>query len=78
MMLVLSRKVGEKVFVGNDIVVTVVEVRGNQVKLGIQAPDDVRVLRGELADFLDSPLVVETPKKERRPADGPRFARLRH
>jgi carbon storage regulator len=62
-MLVLSRKVGEKVFVGNDIVVTVVEIRGNQVKLGIQAPEDVRILRGELADFLDVPQVVQAPRK---------------
>jgi carbon storage regulator len=63
-MLVLSRKVGEKVVVGNDIIVTVLEVRGNQVKIGIQAPDDVRILRGELADFLEHPLVVKTPHDE--------------
>ncbi len=47
-MLVLSRKVGEKVLVGGDIVVTILSARGNQVKLGIQAPDWVRVTRAEL------------------------------
>ncbi len=48
-MLVLSRKLGEKLILGNDIVITVLQVRGNQVRLGIHAPAGVRILRGELA-----------------------------
>jgi carbon storage regulator len=47
-MLVLSRKLGEKIHIGADIVVTVVEVRGNHVRLAVEAPDDVRILRQEL------------------------------
>ncbi|MCE2805073.1 MAG: carbon storage regulator [Gemmataceae bacterium] len=47
-MLVLSRKVGEKILVGNNIVLTVVEVNGNRVRLGIEAPRDMAVVRGEL------------------------------
>jgi carbon storage regulator len=48
-MLVLSRRVGECVVVGGEIIVRVVAVHGNQVRLGIEAPKDVRVLRQELA-----------------------------
>lgn len=47
-MLVLSRKHNEKLVIGDNIVVTVVEIRGGKVKLGIEAPPEVKVLRGEL------------------------------
>lgn len=47
-MLVLSRKQGQKVCIGNGIEVTVVSISGNRIQLGIDAPVDVRVLRGEL------------------------------
>lgn len=56
-MLVLSRKLGEKLLVGSDIVVTVVEVKGNRVRLGVSAPAHVQVLRGELADAWDESAV---------------------
>ena len=48
-MLVLTRKPGEKLVIGNAIAVAVVAVTGNQVRVSIEAPADVRVLRGELA-----------------------------
>jgi carbon storage regulator CsrA len=48
-MLVLSRKTHETIVIGSDIQVTVVSVSANRVKIGIQAPDDVRVLRSELS-----------------------------
>jgi carbon storage regulator len=47
-MLVLSRKLNEKIVLGNNIRITVVGIRGNQVRLGIDAPDWVRVFREEL------------------------------
>lgn len=47
-MLVLSRRPGEKVLIGKDISVVVLGVRGNCVKLGIEAPNQVGILRGEL------------------------------
>ena len=47
-MLVLSRKVGEEIVIDGDIVLTVVEVNGNRVKIGIRAPRDKVVVRGEL------------------------------
>lgn len=49
-MLVLSRKTGEFIRIGEDIRVTVVEVRGDQVRLGIAAPRDVAVHRSEIYD----------------------------
>jgi len=48
-MLVLSRKVGERVLIGDGIVVQVLEVSGRQVRLGIQAPADLRIWREELS-----------------------------
>ena len=47
-MLVLSRRENERIKVGDSIVVTVVKVTGDRVRLGIEAPLDVLVLRGEL------------------------------
>ena len=47
-MLVLSRKEGEQLVIGDNIVVTVNRISGNRVAIGIDAPRDVRVVRGEL------------------------------
>jgi carbon storage regulator len=47
-MLVLSRKIGEQITIDNDIVVTVVSVKGNQVRLGFTAPASVSICREEL------------------------------
>ena len=55
-MLVLSRKPGEKVVIGNGITLTVVEVRGDRVRLAVDAPDPVRILRAELACRPGEPL----------------------
>jgi carbon storage regulator CsrA len=48
-MLVLSRKPGEKVRTSNGVTVTVTNVKGNRVRLGFEAPDDVQIMRSELA-----------------------------
>jgi carbon storage regulator len=55
-MLVLSRKRGEKVIIGGDITLTVVEVKGNRVRLAVEAPDQIRILRAELGSWHDDPL----------------------
>ena len=47
-MLILSRRPGESLTIGDDVVVTVVAVSGNQIRLGITAPREVRVLREEV------------------------------
>ena len=51
-MLVLSRKADESVVIGEDIVITVLEVRGDVVRLGIAAPRDVKVHRSEVYEEL--------------------------
>ena len=48
-MLVLSRKKGERVVIGHNIYVKVIEVRGDRVKLGFEGPDEVPIHREELA-----------------------------
>lgn len=49
-MLVLSRKVGERVLVGKDVVITVVRIEPNSVRIGIQAPKDQEIVREELVN----------------------------
>ncbi len=49
-MLVLTRKLGEQITVGDDIILKVVSVEGNRVRVGIEAPQEVRIIRGELVD----------------------------
>jgi carbon storage regulator len=48
-MLILTLKEAEKILIGDKIVVMVVEIRGKQIRLGIEAPDNVLVLREKLA-----------------------------
>ena len=47
-MLVLTRTKGQKIMIGNDIVLTVVEVNGDQVRIGIEAPPEISVYREEI------------------------------
>lgn len=48
-MLVLTRKQSEKIRIGNNITITVIRMKGKSVRLGIEAPNSISVLRGELA-----------------------------
>ncbi len=47
-MLILTRRVGETVMIGNEVTVTVLGVKGNQVRIGVNAPKDVAVHREEI------------------------------
>ncbi len=49
-MLVLSRKVGQRIEIGENITVVIQKISGNRISIGIDAPRDVRVVRGELAE----------------------------
>ena len=51
-MLVLSRKKNESIVISDDIVVTIVEIRGDKVRLGIEAPRDIPVHRREVLDAI--------------------------
>jgi carbon storage regulator len=60
-MLVLSRKLGEKIVIGDNIVVTVVKIDRNQIRIGIEAPHDVPVYREEIAPSrIDVPVSTES------------------
>ena len=54
-MLVLTRKIDEQIVIGDDIKITLIRVRGNTVRLGIEAPRDVRIVRSEI-EFSDKQL----------------------
>ena len=47
-MLILTRKLGEKINIGDDITITLVEIKGAQVKLGIEAPKHIKIHRQEI------------------------------
>ncbi len=51
-MLILSRKVGERIVIGDNVTIVVVEVRGDKVRLGIEAPKEVPVHRKEVYDAI--------------------------
>ena len=60
-MLVLSRKAAQTLVIGEDIRITVVSIQGGRVTLGIEAPRDRHILRGELSENADEPLIIEVP-----------------
>jgi carbon storage regulator len=62
-MLVLSRKRDERIVIGDNIVITVVDVRGDKVRLGIEAPSEVPVHRQEVLEALRRSAAGETPPK---------------
>jgi carbon storage regulator len=51
--LVLSRRQNERILIGDNIVVTVVDIRGGRIKIGIEATKDVKILRGEVAERIE-------------------------
>ncbi|MCR9197923.1 MAG: carbon storage regulator [Planctomycetaceae bacterium] len=50
-MLVLSRKAGERILIGDDVAITVVRIGPNSVRVGIEAPKTMNIVREELCDF---------------------------
>lgn len=70
-MLVLSRRVGERLFIGNDIVVTIIDVRSDGVRVGIDAPREIRVTRAEIFE------AVEQHNVEAASADDSALEKLR-
>ena len=51
-MLILSRKIDEKIKIGEDITITLIDVHGDQVKIGVEAPKNVKVFRQEVFDAI--------------------------
>ncbi|WP_372720679.1 carbon storage regulator [Novipirellula sp.] len=67
-MLVLTRKLDEKIQIGNDITITLVRVQGNTVRIGIEAPRDIRVIRAELEALDQTHEVDENSLSDREEA----------
>ncbi|MGB5325917.1 MAG: carbon storage regulator CsrA [Pseudomonadales bacterium] len=59
-MLILTRKTGEKILISEDVRITVLNISGTQVKLGIDAPKDVRIMREELIESGESDSAADT------------------
>lgn len=72
-MLVLTRKLQEKICIGNDITVTILRVKGQQVRIGIEAPRDIRVIRGELPPMPYDREELPADATGREPAQTVRF-----
>jgi len=66
-MLVLSRKVGESIVIGDETTIRVLSVNGNKVRLGIEAPEWIKVMRSELVDPLDAPSAPAYPQEQEPP-----------
>ena len=73
-MLVLTRKLLEKLFIGDDICVSVVRLEGGQVRLGIEAPREVSVVRAELVDRPPAAGRPRAPQRATPPMRGPHQA----
>ena len=65
-MLILTRRAGETVMIGSDVTITVLGVKGNQVRIGINAPKDVAVHREEIYERIQS----EMAEGGEKPASG--------
>ena len=68
-MLVLSRKKNEKIIINDDISITVVEIRGDKVRLGIEAPREVPVHRGEVYEAIRRQQAANTVKETQDAGD---------
>lgn len=53
-MLILSRKLNEKIVIGNEVEICIIEIKGDQVKLGVNAPKNVKVFRKEVFDAIQA------------------------
>ena len=62
-MLILTRRVGESVVIGDDIGVTILGVKGNQVRIGVTAPKDVTVHRQEIYERIKSDQEAAPPEE---------------
>ncbi|MDB4299608.1 carbon storage regulator CsrA [bacterium] len=65
-MLILTRRVGESLMIGDDVTLTVLGVKGNQVRIGVDAPRDVAVHREEILNRIQESSTAD-PEEENKP-----------
>ena len=70
-MLVLSRYRDESIYIGDDVVITVVDIRGDRVRIGVQAPPDVSVHRQEIYEAIKNGATKEPVQREQREVGAP-------
>ena len=68
-MLILTRRVGETVMIGNDVTVTVLGVKGNQVRIGINAPKNVAVHREEIYERIKREQQGDSQGEAKQPSE---------
>src|SRR5579864_9132307 len=76
-MLVLTRKVKQQIQIGENIVITILQIRGQTVRVGIEAPQQVRVVRSEIADLPAGTQAGESARAERSPSKAARTGEVR-
>ena len=65
-MLIVTRNIGESIIIKDDIKVTIVAIKGNQVKVGVDAPEDITVHREEIYERIKKEEKAKNPKNEDR------------